>query len=113
MDWHVFFISIIISVTAQGADHSKNINCEVHKGACTQHLQGTDIILDINPKPVKAVFSGMGLMTVFGVGTIPSILMVARLSGMGWLKSREMIYKIGSILMIGIGIHFLIKGLRY
>ena len=61
----------------------------------------------------KAVLSGMGLMTVFGIGTIPSLLMVARLSGMGWLKSREIIYKIGSILMIGVGIYFLIKGLRY
>jgi sulfite exporter TauE/SafE len=61
----------------------------------------------------KAVLLGMGLMTVFGIGTIPSLLMVGRLSGMDWLKSREMIYKIGSILMIGVGIYFLIKGLRY
>ena len=62
---------------------------------------------------VKAVLSGMGLMTVFGIGTIPSLLMVARLSGMGWLKSRGIIYKIGSILMIGVGIYFIIKGFRY
>jgi hypothetical protein len=61
----------------------------------------------------KAVLSGMGLMIVFGIGTIPSLLMVARLSGMRWLKSRGIIYKIGSILMIGVGIYFLIKGLRY
>jgi sulfite exporter TauE/SafE len=61
----------------------------------------------------KAVLSGMGLMTVFGIGTIPSLLMVARLSGMSWLKSREIIYKIGSILMIGVGIYFLIRGLRF
>jgi sulfite exporter TauE/SafE len=61
----------------------------------------------------KAVLAGMGLMTVFGIGTIPSLLMVARLSGMGWLKSRSIIYKIGSVLMIGVGIYFLIKGLRY
>ena len=61
----------------------------------------------------KAVLSGMGLMIVFGIGTIPSLLMVARLSGMSWLKSREIIYKIGSILMIGVGIYFLIRGLRF
>jgi sulfite exporter TauE/SafE len=61
----------------------------------------------------KAFLLGMGLMTVFGIGTIPSLLMVARLSGMSWLKSREMIYKIGSILMIGVGIYFLIRGLRF
>ncbi len=61
----------------------------------------------------NAVLSGMGLMTVFGIGTVPSLLMVAGLSGMRWLKSRDIIYKIGSILMIGVGIYFLIKGLRF
>lgn len=61
----------------------------------------------------KAVFAGMGLMAVFGIGTIPSLLMVARLSGMSWLKSRDIIYKIGSALMIGVGIYFLIKGLKF
>lgn len=61
----------------------------------------------------KAVFAGMGLMTVFGIGTIPSLLMVARLSGMGWLRKRDLIYKIGSVMMIGVGIYFLIQGLRF
>jgi sulfite exporter TauE/SafE len=62
---------------------------------------------------VKAALAGMGLMTVFGIGTIPSLLMVAKLAGMGGLKYREMIYKIGSVLMIGVGIYFFISGLRY
>jgi uncharacterized protein len=61
----------------------------------------------------KACFAGMGLMTVFGVGTIPSLLIVARLAGMGWFKSREMIYKLASVMMIGVGIYFVIDGLRY
>jgi len=61
----------------------------------------------------NAVLAGMGLMAVFGIGTVPALLMVARLSGMGWLKSRDIIYKVSSILMIGVGIYFLIKGLRY
>lgn len=61
----------------------------------------------------KAVLAGMGLMAAFGIGTIPALLMVARLAGVGLLKSREIIYKIGSILMIVVGIYFLIKGLRF
>jgi sulfite exporter TauE/SafE len=61
----------------------------------------------------KAVLAGMGLMAAFGIGTIPALFLVARLSGMGWLKSREMIYKISSVLMIGVGIYFLIQGLRF
>ncbi|MBW1724284.1 MAG: sulfite exporter TauE/SafE family protein [Deltaproteobacteria bacterium] len=61
----------------------------------------------------KAVLAGMGLMAVFGIGTIPALLMVARLTGMGWLRSRDMIYKIGSVLMIAVGIYFVVQGIRF
>ena len=61
----------------------------------------------------KAVLVGMGLMAVFGIGTVPALLMVARLTGMGWLRSRGMIYKIGSVLMIAVGIYFVVKGIRF
>jgi len=61
----------------------------------------------------KAVLAGMGLMAVFGIGTVPALLMVARLTGMGWLRSRDMIYKIGSVLMMAVGISFVVKGIRF
>jgi len=61
----------------------------------------------------KALLAGMGLMAAFGIGTVPALLMVARLTGSRWLKSREIIYKIGSVLMIFVGIYFFIKGLRF
>ena len=51
----LFSFTIILPITAQGTDHSKMINCDVHHGTCTQKLQDTDIILDISPKPVKAM----------------------------------------------------------
>ncbi len=63
--------------------------------------------------PFKAFFIGMGLMVSFGLGTIPSLLLVAGLTDMKWLRSREVIYKIGSVLMIAVGIYFVIKGIRY
>ncbi|MFC1828635.1 sulfite exporter TauE/SafE family protein, partial [Thermodesulfobacteriota bacterium] len=61
----------------------------------------------------KGVLSGMGLMIAFGAGTIPALLVVARLAGMDWLRSRAVIYKAGSMLMIVVGIYFVIKGIRY
>jgi hypothetical protein len=39
--------------------------------------------------------------------------MVARFAGMGWFKSREMMYKVGSVLIIDVGIYFFINGLRH
>jgi sulfite exporter TauE/SafE len=63
--------------------------------------------------PFESVLSGMGLMAAFGMGTVPALLLVARLSNMDWLKSRGIIYKIGSVMMIAVGVYFIIKGIRY
>jgi sulfite exporter TauE/SafE len=62
---------------------------------------------------VEGVVTGMGLMFAFGVGTIPALILVARLAGMGWLKSRWIIYKTGAVLMILMGIYFIVKAVRY
>jgi len=62
---------------------------------------------------VKAALSGMGLMLSFGVGTIPALLLVARLARMDWLRHKAIIYRISSILMIAVGIYFVIKAVRY
>lgn len=57
--------------------------------------------------------AGTGLMVVFGIGTIPALLLVARLASMKWLQYRQVIYKVGSVLMIAVGVYFVIKGIRY
>jgi sulfite exporter TauE/SafE len=59
------------------------------------------------------VSAGMGLMGAFGMGTVPALFLVAKLADMGWLKSRAIIYKVGAVLMILVGIFFIIKALRY
>ena len=62
---------------------------------------------------LEGFFSGMGLMFAFGIGTLPSLLMVGKLAGFRWIKSRQMIYKISSAIMILVGIYFIIQGIRY
>jgi sulfite exporter TauE/SafE len=59
------------------------------------------------------VLAGMGLMAAFGLGTVPALFLVAKLADMGWLKSRVMIYKIGAVLMIIVGLIFVIKAIRF
>jgi sulfite exporter TauE/SafE len=61
----------------------------------------------------QGVFAGMGLMAAFGIGTVPALFLVAKLADMGWLKSRSMIYKLGAVLMIIVGVLFIIKAVRY
>ena len=57
--------------------------------------------------------SGMLIMLSFGFGTVPALLLVAKLADFRWLKWREIVYKIGSILMFIIGVYFLLQGIRY
>jgi sulfite exporter TauE/SafE len=59
------------------------------------------------------VSAGIGLMGAFGMGTVPALFLVAKLADMGWLKSRAIIYKVGAVLMILVGIFFIIKAIRY
>ena len=65
------------------------------------------------PAIYHGVFTGMGLMAVFGCGTVPALFLVAKLADMGWLKSRNIIYKVGAVLMILVGIFFIIKAIRF
>jgi sulfite exporter TauE/SafE len=56
---------------------------------------------------------GMGLMLAFGIGTIPAMLLVARLAGLGWLSYRQHIYRISAVLMILMGGYFAVKAIRW
>jgi sulfite exporter TauE/SafE len=57
--------------------------------------------------------SGMGLMLAFGIGTVPALVLVGNLAGLGWLKSRGVIYKVGAIVMIVMGGYFVFRGITY
>ena len=61
----------------------------------------------------EGIFIGMGLMLAFGVGTVPALILVAKLTDLSGLKSREIIYKFSSVLMILVGGYFIVKAIRY
>jgi len=61
----------------------------------------------------SGILSGAGLMLSFGIGTIPALFVVAKLTNLRWLKHREIVYRIGAILMIAVGIYFVWKGLTF
>ncbi|UCG12778.1 MAG: sulfite exporter TauE/SafE family protein [Deltaproteobacteria bacterium] len=56
---------------------------------------------------------GMSLMLCFGLGTVPALLLVAKLVDLRWLRSREIIYRISSVMMIAVGIYFVVRAIRY
>ena len=65
------------------------------------------------PTLFRGILTGLGLMFVFGIGTVPALILVAKLAGMRWLKHRKIIYKLGAVLMILVGIVFIIKAIRF
>jgi sulfite exporter TauE/SafE len=59
------------------------------------------------------LLTGMGLMTAFGLGTVPALFLVAKLADLRWIKSRAVIYKAGAVLMIVAGLIFIVKAIRF
>jgi uncharacterized protein len=59
------------------------------------------------------MLAGMALMGAFGIGTAPALFLVGRLAGVGWLKSRTTVYKVGAVLMILAGLIFILKAVRF
>lgn len=62
---------------------------------------------------LSGFLSGAGLMLVFGLGTVPALILVAKLASFRWLTSRRRIYQFGSVLMILVGAFYIVKGFRY
>jgi hypothetical protein len=62
---------------------------------------------------LEGIVKGMAVMMSFGIGTIPALFVVAKLVDMGWLKKRQIIYRIGTILMIIVGLYFIVQGIWY
>ena len=62
---------------------------------------------------LAGILSGAGLMTCFGLGTIPALFLVSRLTDLRWLRHREKVYRVGALLMMGVGVYFIWKGLLF
>jgi sulfite exporter TauE/SafE len=61
----------------------------------------------------QGILKGMGVMFCFGLGTVPALFLIAKLVDMGWLKKREIIYRIGTILMLIVGVYFIYQGIVF
>ena len=62
---------------------------------------------------MEGVLIGVGLMLSFGLGTVVALLLIAKLADLGWLKRRDVIYKISSVFMIIVGVYFVVRAIRY
>jgi len=56
--------------------------------------------------PLGGVLTGMGAMFCFGLGTAPSLLALGKLAVLGLLKWRPLVYRLGGLVMTGMGVYF-------
>lgn len=56
---------------------------------------------------------GTVLMSAFGLGTVPALLTIGKLAGLKWFKRRALINKAGALIVVGMGIYFVVRGIRY
>jgi len=99
----LFFITIIFPIAAQATDFSKMINCDVHHGNCTQKLQDTDIILDISPKPVKAMTDLKFTITLTGKQGVSEPFIDLGMPGMKMGPNRVLLKSNGKGVYSGTG----------
>lgn len=59
------------------------------------------------------VMAGAGLMICFGLGTLPALFLVSRLTDLRWIRHREKVYRVGAVLMMMVGAYFVYEGLRF
>jgi uncharacterized protein len=64
-------------------------------------------------EPLQGMLTGLWLMIAFGLGTVPALLLVGRIAGLGWLTRREVIYRLSSLLMIALGVYFIVKAMLF
>jgi len=100
----LFFFTTILPIAAQAADFSKMINCDIHHGTCTQKLQGTDIILDISPKPVKAMTDLKFTVILTGKRSASEPFIDLGMPGMGMGPNRVLLKSNGKGVYSGTGI---------
>lgn len=62
---------------------------------------------------LEGIACGAAVMICFGLGTIPALLILSQVSNVRWLKHRDKIYKLGGGIMIGMGLYFIWKAVRF
>jgi uncharacterized protein len=66
-----------------------------------------------SPTQLQGCLIGTGLMLAFGFGTVPAMLIVARLSKTIDITKRKIIYQFGALITIFLGAILAYRGIRY
>jgi sulfite exporter TauE/SafE len=104
--------SLIMKV-ARGLSYEKSLWRYYPLGALFGFLPcGLSYTVFIAAAGTGDLFSGMLLTVFFGLGTFPSLFLFGISASLISSKLRGLLYRIAGFLVIGMGIYFLVKGLK-
>lgn len=101
------FVYTLAVCAAMAADkYRKLVNCDAHSGTCKQRLNELDVILEISPRPVKAMQDLRFNLTLSGSTQAPSATPYIDLGmpGMNMGPNRVILKPVGQGMYAGQGI---------
>ena len=61
------------------------------------------------PSPIAGGLKGMLMMLLFGLGTLPALVLFGKLVNVLSIKMRSRLYKLAAMVMIAMGVLFLMR----
>jgi len=96
---------IAICSAASGAESKpEQIDCDVHAGPCSADLFGTQVSLNIDPKPVRAMQDLVFTVTLVGDKVVADPYIDLGMPGMNMGRNRVLLKPAGKLVYKGEGI---------
>jgi hypothetical protein len=102
----LFVYSLAVDAATANDKYRKMVNCDVHSGSCKQRLNELDVILEISPRPVKAMQELQFKLTLSGRKQMPTASPYIDLGmpGMNMGPNRVILTPVGQGMYTGQGI---------
>lgn len=94
----------VVSVTAAETHLQGIVNCDIQENACKQKLADTVVVLDINPKPVKAMTDLEFRITLSGKQPVKPPYIDLGMPGMKMGPNRVLLKPVGKNVFKGTGV---------
>lgn len=102
----LFVYSLTVNAATASDKYRKMVNCDVHSGSCKQRLNELEVILEISPRPVKAMQDLQFNLTLSGRKQMPTATPYIDLGmpGMNMGPNRVILKPVGKGMYAGQGI---------
>ncbi len=104
LTWLLGLTFLALCSSASGSDSETRVVCNVHEGPCSATLSGGEVILDINPKPVRAMQDLTFIVTLTEGTAAASLQLDLGMPGMQMGRNRVILKPAGKSVFSGKGV---------